>query len=92
MVHDSLRSGLLDDVAFAKLSPCSITSGAITAIPGLTMRCVAGSARRCARSTIWRSSDAFPVVVAALGRMGGTEQARVVIENRSAATSSLRGR
>ena len=94
MVHDSLQQQrLLDDVAFAKLSPCSITSGAITAIPGLRMRCVAGSARRCARSTIWRSlpmrfrsSSPRSVVWAAPSRRAWSSKSR------SAATSSLRSR
>ncbi len=82
VVHDSLeQQGGLDDAAFAKLAP------ALDYVQGdyaddATYRALHRALGACTRPLYYLAipPDAFPVVVAALGRMGGTEQARVVVE------------
>ena len=82
LVHDSLQQQrLLDDAAFAKLSPLlDYVRGDYgdVATYDVLRRRLGSSVRPLYYLAI--PPDAFPVVVAALGRMGGTEQARVVIE------------
>jgi glucose-6-phosphate 1-dehydrogenase len=82
VVHDSLQQQrLLDDAAFAKLSPLlDYVRGDYgdVATYDVLRRRLGSSVHPLYYLAI--PPDAFPVVVAALGRMGGNEQARVVIE------------
>jgi len=82
IVHDSLQQqGLVDDAAFAKLSPLlNYVRGDYgeVATYDAIRRGLGSSVRPLYYLAI--PPDAFPVVVAALGRMGDTGQARVVIE------------
>ena len=82
LVHDSLQQqGMLNEAAFAKLSPLlDYVRGDYgdAATHDKLRRALGSSVRPLYYLAI--PPDAFPVVVAALGRMGSTEQARVVIE------------
>ncbi|MEP6998558.1 MAG: glucose-6-phosphate dehydrogenase [Betaproteobacteria bacterium] len=82
MVHDWVQQqGVLNEAAFAKLAPLLdyVQGDYGDAATYDALRRALGS---CARPLYYLAipPDAFPVVVAALGRMGGTEQARVVVE------------
>ena len=82
MVHDGLQQqGLLDATAFAKLAPL------LDYVQGdygdaATYDALHRALGSCARPLYYLAipPGAFPVVIAALGRMGGTEHARVVVE------------
>jgi glucose-6-phosphate 1-dehydrogenase len=82
LVHDSLQQqGLVNDAAFAKLAPLlDYVQGDYgdAATYDKLRRGLGPRARPLYYLAI--PPGAFSVVVAALGRMGGTEQARVVIE------------
>lgn len=82
MVHDGLQQqGLSDATAFAKLAPL------LDYVQGdygdaATYDALHRALGSCARPLYYLAipPGAFPVVIAALGRMGGTEHARVVVE------------
>lgn len=82
IVHDSLHEQAgLDEASFAKLAPL------LNYVQGdygdaATFDALHRALRACARPLYYLAipPGAFPVVVAALGRMGGSEQARVVVE------------
>lgn len=82
IVHDSLRQQrLADEAAFGKLGPLLYYVQGDYGDPATygALRRELGS---CARPLYYLAipPDAFPVVVSALGRMGDTGRARVVIE------------
>jgi glucose-6-phosphate 1-dehydrogenase len=82
MVHDSLQQqGDLDEAAFAKLAPL------LKYVQGnygdaATFDTLHRTLRSCPLPLYYLAipPDAFPVVVAALGRIGHTDRARVVVE------------
>ncbi|HEY2863942.1 MAG TPA: glucose-6-phosphate dehydrogenase [Casimicrobiaceae bacterium] len=82
IVHDSLREQAgLDEAGFAKLAPLlNYVRGDYgdAATFGALHRVLRSSARPLYYLAI--PPGAFPAVIAALGRMGGTEHARVVVE------------
>ncbi|HEY7945467.1 MAG TPA: glucose-6-phosphate dehydrogenase [Casimicrobiaceae bacterium] len=82
MVHDSLQQeGDLDEASFGKLAPLlNYVQGDYGA--AATFDALHGALHSCTRPLYYLAIPprAFPVVVAALGRIGGNEHARVVIE------------
>ena len=81
-VHDSLaQQGILDDAAFSKLASLLdyVRGDYGDDATYAALRRALGS---CTRPLYYLAipPDAFPIVVAALGRIGGTERARVVVE------------
>ena len=82
MVRDSLQQqGLLNEAAFAKLAPLlAYVRGSYA--DAATYDALRHTLASCARPLYYLAipPDAFPVIVAALGRMGDTEEARVVVE------------